>query len=458
MPDAPIALCVQVEAPAVGPRLSYVLEVVCDWFGWSLELPHGDPRRKGQEFTATLRYDAAPPQEVLSPGTVDVRACGLLDAPVGSTDFVPQWSQVFGQDCPCGLDALGGIFYALSLYPEYGLSVRDHHGRIPAQAHPFVLRGVGHKPLADALALALATRLWRAAGLLGVPRFRHDRAACSIDVDAPTAIIGKPWWRRQSSLLRGVLHAGHYEDAPDPLTFRQLRRWSAGRPDPFNTFDYIREQAESRSLQQDYFTLTGYGTSLDPGWSKDNERWAPFWRKLQAYGRVGIHPSYESSERPELFGEEIARLSQGLGAPVLISRQHFLRVRLPDTFRILLELGIREDHSLMWADELGFRTGSSRSYLWYDLLAERVTPLLLVPPHGMDVTARRYGGLSPKQAVQEFTALHEQAQQYGSGLRCIWHNSNLGPWYGWSPWRPVFETALDLAASTVATNRLRKMS
>ena len=146
-----------------------------------------------------------------------------------------------------------------------------------------------------------------------------------------------------------------------------------------------------------------------------------------------------------LIPSEIAALSEGAGREITTSRQHYLRFGLPHTFRTLLECGIREEHSVMWADRAGFRAGTARAFRWYDVLREEATALLIVPPHAMDVTARYYAGLTPERAIASWTELADEARASGTALRCLWHNSNLGPWHGWGPWRAAFEASVGLS-------------
>ena len=339
---------------------------------------------------------------------------------------------------------LAGIFYCLSLYAEYREQPRDAHDRVLAADSPLVARGLALTPVADRLALALATQLWRAAGYIGAPAFVREEVRGSIDIDAPTAIAGKPWIKRQTSRLRSLIYDVRHE-RPFSLLRLSERTSDAETQDPFDTFDYIEAQHRERQLGLDYFSLVGYGTALDPAWPRGHSAWEPFWRKLDPDARLGIHPSYWSSERPELLKDEVRILTEATRREVTISRQHYLRLRLPDTFRTLISAGITEDHSLMWAESAGFRTGSARSFPWYDLRAEETTQLVLFPPHAMDVTARYYGGLSPKQAVQSWRTIAGEARISGSALRSIWHNSNLGKLYGWGPWREAYEAALNLA-------------
>ena len=49
------------------------------------------------------------------------------------------------------------------------------------------------------------------------------------------------------------------------------------------------------------------------------------------------------------------------------SRQHFIRFNLPQTFRHLLDGGIREDFSMGYGSINGFRASVASPFYWYDL-------------------------------------------------------------------------------------------
>ena len=77
---------------------------------------------------------------------------------------------------------------------------------------------------------------------------------------------------------------------------------------------------------------------------------------------LGIHPSYRSHQNYDLLQAEYKRFSGLLGHETHISRQHFLLLSLPDTYRKLISLGIREDYSMGYASSVGFRAGTSRPF------------------------------------------------------------------------------------------------
>ena len=439
---------ISVDAPSLGPRLSYVLDVLCAWYGWRWE-----PRSRTETAASTrgrsvvtLSYSrgADPATRKTDAAGVSVRPQGLLEAPPGSSACALRWADYHGVPCPTGLDPLAGIFFCLGLLSEYDPDQTDAHGRQVSSAHPLVARGLATYPVADRLAAVLAQQLWAAAGYLGAPSPVPEASAATSDVDAPRALYGKSPPRRLAAVARAAVATRGRTGGAD-WSPPAIRAWLRGRTDPFDTFEDMHAAARSRGLPEDIFSLTGYATPEDPGFPADAPAWEQFWRKLPPTSRLGLHPSYHSATRPGLVAEELARLQRGSGREVVASRQHFLRISFPVTFRTLLECGIREDHSLMWADRQGFRAGTARSFPWYDLRREESTALRLVPPHAMDVTARYYERLSPKQAVEAWRRLAEECRASGTALRCIWHNSNLGPWYGWWPWRAAYEASLDLS-------------
>ena len=430
-----------------GPRLAYVMDVLTERYGWSWGYGSQGGVPPVPTADVTLVYGRVADRPVgAESASVDIEAArGILDAASGHTGPSPVWGHFAGVPCPAGADPLAGAFYCLGLLGDYGPRATDGHGRLPAATHPLYLRGLADVPVADRLLHALARALWQAAGLAGGPRPLPEASAATSDIDAPRALAHKPLLKRGTALARGVFGALRRPAPTVGDALGDVRDYLRGRADPFDTFAYMHHAAAARGLREDFFTLVGYGTRLDPGWRQGHPAWAAFWRKLPQTARLGIHPSYRASERPGLLRREVEHLRAVTGRPVVISRQHFLRLRIPDTFRALIACGIREDHSFMWADAEGFRAGTARSFRWYDLEREEATALRLFPPHAMDVTARYYGGLSPKQAIATWTRLAHEAEASGTALRCIWHNANLGPWHGWGPWREAYEASLDLS-------------
>jgi peptidoglycan/xylan/chitin deacetylase (PgdA/CDA1 family) len=66
----------------------------------------------------------------------------------------------------------------------------------------------------------------------------------------------------------------------------------------------------------------------------DGDRW-----------EIGLHASYESSENKSLLGKEKRELERTLGKRIVGVRQHYLRLRGPETWEMHKELGFQYDSS-----------------------------------------------------------------------------------------------------------------
>src|SRR5436190_8549265 len=118
-------------------------------------------------------------------------------------------------------------------------------------------------------------------------------------------------------------------------------------------------------------------------------------KSLADYADIGIHPSYASNENRKQVKKEIRRLNKVLKREVTRSRQHFLKVTFPETYRTLIELDIEEDYSMGYASEIGFRASICTPFNFYDLDLDVETKLKLVPFMLMDGTMKDYMKLTP---------------------------------------------------------------
>src|SRR5690606_19571944 len=99
---------------------------------------------------------------------------------------------------------------------------------------------------------------------------------------------------------------------------------------------------------------------------------------FEAEGKTGMHPSYFSFEKC-IFKKEKAFLEETTGKKLSDSRQHYIRLKVPETYYHLIEEAITDDWSMGFGAQLGFRAGTGRSFLWYDLKNETVSFLRIHP-------------------------------------------------------------------------------
>ena len=328
-----------------------------------------------------------------------------------------------------GHDLLACLFYALSRYEEYQPFTADSQGRFPASESHAFHNGYLERPVAREWAGLLAASLSNHFPTLPPPSRRPFAFQPTYDIDI--------LWAWQHRGLRGIA-AG----ARDLLTGhpgRARRRFfSPKEEDPFQTIAFI-QSLHPRVRPRIFWLLSDGKDQHDTNPYPVPEEQHGLIRKLHETCTIGIHPSYHSSTKPALIREEAERLKAITGFHPLHSRQHFLRFRLPDTYRELQLAGITNDHSMGYADAVGWRAGTNLPYHWYDLERETATGLIVHPFAAMDGTLKDYLQLSPNEAQLKIRTLADSIRPFGGPFPLLWHNSSFSADYGWAGWKIMYE-------------------
>lgn len=327
-------------------------------------------------------------------------------------------------------DLLASIFFVLSRYEEYCVSERDAHDRFPAVCSMQSVYGWLHEPICDRWAITLLT--W-----IGIPMAPSSELKIQ-----PTFDIDSTFAYKEKGLLRNM--AGAIRDLPKGRITHVMERiqvLSNTRKDPFDTFDRIKALTANYPDTRCFWLMADYGL-YNKNLAFNNSKQREIIQEIATRCEIGIHPGYDSYTSAKTLALEISRLSAVLEKPVTSSRQHFLRVRIPETYALLVEQGIQEDYSMGYAETTGFRMGTARKTAWFDLRTNEITGLMLQPFCYMDGTLNEYLKLSPEQASQEVQELKAMVNQYGGTFSFIWHNETLGFKQHWSGWEPVFEESI----------------
>ena len=171
---------------------------------------------------------------------------------------------------------------------------------------------------------------------------------------------------------------------------------------------------------------------------------------------VGLHPSYNAYLNLKQLITEKKRLEKVLGRDVTISRQHFLRMLIPETFNDLESAGFKEDFTTAFAHAPGFRSGTAVPYYFYDVEKDINSELLLHPTIIMDTCLMTHLNLSPEDALEKIKCLIDECQKSGGDFVSLWHNSNLTGDSNSNPWINIFiktfNYAISLENNNFATN------
>jgi len=256
---------------------------------------------------------------------------------------------------------------------------------------------------------------------------------------SPTYDIDLAWCYRHKGIFRTLLSLAHSILRGNiKQLVERWKVWTYKLPDPFNNYDWMDELHEAHPVDPIYFFPAGRAlNAYDKNHSPRNKAYKALIRRHAARYPVGIHPSFYSDGRGRLKKEK-SRLSAITGKPVTLSRFHFIRFRLPGSYRLLLENGITTDYSMGYGHINGFRASYSRPFPWYDLEKERETSLQVVPFCFMEATSYYEQQQTPQATKAELERYIYALRAVNGRLTTIWHNSSLNDSPHWIGWRSIY--------------------
>lgn len=347
---------------------------------------------------------------------------------------------VYGHDLDFSFDPLAAVFYMVSRYEEYLPHYEDAHGRYMASESLAFQKGFLDQPVVDQWARMLKAKI--AERYPGFETAKQNYLfELTVDVDAAWCYLHKGTYRSTLGFLRDLVARRDWEEVA--RRFRVLRH---AEPDPFDTFDYILATLQRAPQSHLYFfaLLADYGPYNKPA-SYLNRHMRELVQHLDDYAKMGIHPGYDTMEQPQLLDTEMKRLESIIHRPIIRSRFHFLRLRLPLSYRILRRAGISDDYSMGYADTVGFRAGISVPYPFYDLERDHEIELIIHPFCVMDTTLKKYVGMTPDEGLEQYKRLVDSVRAVEGTFCCVVHNQNLTELFGWAGWKEVFGQMIDYA-------------
>ncbi len=430
-------------SPHISNRMEYISALL---FNRMLGLDHKLTRDE-DSFTAyngpKINYSSRP----LHRGGIFIRASGFLQER-GVNPFEPEINKqkriplLFPDNednGAFGFDPFAASFYLVSRYEEYLPHKKDRHGRFEADQSFAWKHGFLHKPVVDYYALMLRDVLMEKYPSLEMPRQQFTFIP-TYDVDVAFAYKGRTMIRNVLGSLRSLSKLDFYS------LLQRLRVILDREKDPYDTYDFQLDLYKKTGIKAYYFFLCGDYGPYDRNVAFFSRQFFLLIKKLGDYAHIGIHPSYASHDEPGLLENELRRLSGITYFDIQYSRQHFLRLQLPNTYQELLKHDIGYDFSMGYVSQPGFRAGISRPYPFYDLSQEQETPLTIVPLVVMDGTLRDYLGLKPDEAWKLVKKLMEETIRVNGTMTTLWHNDSLADQDAWKGWRQVYLKTHALAA------------
>jgi len=335
-------------------------------------------------------------------------------------------------------DPFAASFLLVSRYEEYLPHLKDQHGRFtPSQSLAFQ-HGFLQKPVVNQWAQEIRKLLENRFGKIPSQEKKYSFV--------PTIDIDNAWAYRHKGFIR--IGGGLLADL-SKLNFKGFteRFKSVFRlaDDPYDTYDYQVKLFERYGIEPIYFILLGEYATYDKNVPYQNKHMQSLIKFMGDVGQVGIHPSYASGEDPSRLRREIARLSAILHQEIHLSRQHFLKLSIPETYQRLIDHDITDDYTMGYPDLPGFRASICSPYFFYDLDLEIETSLKLHPFAIMDGTLKDYMNIAPSQAMEVIHPLIDSVKRVDGQFISVWHNESFAENERWKGWRTVYENHIEAA-------------
>lgn len=343
---------------------------------------------------------------------------------------------VFNERSLFPFDIFAASFYIISRYEEYLPHVSDNYNRFQPQDSILYKMEMMERPVINLWSIDLGNELVARYPEITLKK-KTFRFVPTYDVDAAWAYRNKGFFRTTLSLCRDILRFDKNE----------IRyRWDVLRKkkmDPFDTFEYQIKLQKELKLSPLYFILCGDYNTNDKNISIKNKEFQQLIKHLGDYALVGIHPSFSSYLNKNMIKEEITRLSDVLKREVTISRQHFLRLSLPSSYQILIELDITDDYTMGYASQAGFRAGYADTFKFFDLENDMKTKLNIHPFALMDGTMRDYLNLDVQESYEKAKKLVDEVKNVNGTFILLWHNETLSGEKRWEGWITLYRKILD---------------
>ena len=294
-------------------------------------------------------------------------------------------------------DIVYNTFFFISRAEELINTQRDEHGRFLAK---YSILGQNNRlmiPTVDEYARMLMKLLDLP---LPTPSFSQIYLTHDIDTIAH--------YRHLRGAIGGIVR-GEWRKVMDSL--RDIHN------DPAFTFSWlIAQDKKVEGAERIYFVKDTMGKGYDyPQYKLDGKDFETAEQLIENSGaKIGWHGSYYGGDKA----------NRQLGDKAGLHRSHYLRCSI-DQMQRLAEVGVTDDFTMMFPDQVGFRLQTTRPVRWINPKTMQFTDLVLHPLTVMDCTLSNsnYMNLNEDEAYFECQRLFEKIHQNAGEVVLLWHNT-----------------------------------
>lgn len=139
---------------------------------------------------------------------------------------------------------------------------------------------------------------------------------------------------------------------------------------------------------------------------------------------AGLHTNVYSYDNEDNIREEISLIEKFFDTKIESCRNHYLRFKVPETWKLLQKCGIKFDTTLGYSDANGFRAATSQSFIPYDINNDTIiqiyeTPLIIMDVVSLENSDKYLNNLSKAKK------LIDSVEKYNGTASILWHQCLL---------------------------------
>lgn len=415
------------------PRLQYVIDFLSDYYGTTIKLTSNEGKYTAAPDACKLNYSF----HKIVEGELWVHPHPLLSEsavrPVKAVVFdYKGYKAFFKTEGNLPFDIFAALFFLLTRYEEYLPHQKDAYGRYAHENSLAFKSDFLKTPLINIWLEDLRQNI-----AAKEEAFRSKKGFQFIptyDIDIAWSFKNKGFKRNAGALLQHFFK-GRWRSMAHRIKVLRNRG-----QDPFDCYGWLQQLHAAHNLKPLYFFLVAEKRNrYDRNIAISNTDFQALVKEVAATANVGLHPSWQSSDVHALLKKEKIFLEGLAENKIKASRQHYIRLTLPQTYRRLIEAGITNDYSMGYGSINGFRASVATPFYWYDLNKEEKTSLRVHPFAFMDANSYHEQKLTPEDAAEELAYYHKTVSAVGGTLYTIWHNNFLGTDAQFEGWRQLYE-------------------
>lgn len=313
-------------------------------------------------------------------------------------------------------DLISSSYFMLSRWEETVDDQKDEHDRSTGKNSIAYKYDFLQRPIVN----EYADVLWKIlimAGYNGTRKKHNYRAVITHDIDQP--YLWPSWFINVKHLAGDLLKRKDLSMFFEDL-ISLYNTAIKGKRDPFDHHDYLISFANENSYKAHFNFIISALSKFDQSLPVSDSRLKGLISKIEANGHiVGYHPGYNVVNDEMLFKKELNQLQSIVSQKIISGRQHYLRFKVPDTWRIWDAAGMEWESSMGYSDLPGFRCGTCYSYSVFDCKERKKLKLKEKPLLLMDATLVHY---LKSAEIPSLHSLKNECKKHGGEWLTLWHN------------------------------------